>query len=183
MPPERTSGQPLSWSTKTNHSLSKRFVQFTLPAADLAVSVELKSMLVVDPKLAVLFTMRHHRGFYNINNSDHTEGDRLVSCMLVKNVFKVETLRTFESGATPSCLWSPRARRTLWRLMGGVCHSFLKRCKSLNTGPVSLLSLWTTVHDEQRSFSQFGLCQLVMLSLSLVLSASPVLIFHLDRVT
>lgn len=83
---------------QTNHSLSKRFLQFTLPAADLALSA---ALMVVDPKLAALFTIRHHSGFYNLNNSDHTEGDRLVSCALVKNVFKVETLRTFESGATP----------------------------------------------------------------------------------
>lgn len=89
---------------KQTTQVSKRFVQFTSSAADLAVSAELQSMLVVDLKLAVLFTIRHHRGLYNINNSDHTEGDRLVSCVLVKNVFKGETLTTFESGATPSHL-------------------------------------------------------------------------------
>lgn len=60
----------------------------------------------------------------------------------------------------------------------GVCHSFLKTCKSLNTGPVSLLSLQTL----QLAPFMKSIGQLVMHSLSLVLSASPLLIFHLDRV-
>lgn len=61
--------------------------------------------------------------------------------------------------------------------MGEVCHSCLKICKSLNTGPVSLLSLETL--QLARFMKSMG--RLVTLSLSLVLSASALLISHLDR--
>lgn len=56
---------------KLKNKLSKRFAHFSLPAADLAVSAELQSMLVVDPKLAVLFIM----GPFIKSKTDHTEGD------------------------------------------------------------------------------------------------------------
>lgn len=144
--------------------------------ADLAVSAKLQSIRVSDPKLAVLFTITYYRGLFNLNISGHTEGDRLVSCVVVKNAFKVGTLRTFESGATPRHLWSPTEGRQ-GDCLGEVCHSCLKICKSLNTGPVSLLSLETL--QLARFMKSMG--RLVTLSLSLVLSASALLISHLDR--
>lgn len=54
-----------------------------------------------DLKAVVLLDSSFHMVRYNADVSDNTEGDRLVSCALVKNAFKVETLKTFASGATP----------------------------------------------------------------------------------
>lgn len=53
------------------------------------------------------------RGFYDINNSDHTEGNRLVSCVLVKNAFKVETPTTFERGP-PQAIFDLPEKRGRW---------------------------------------------------------------------
>lgn len=48
-------------------------------------------------------------GRHNADISGNTEGDRLVSCALVKNAFKVETPRTFsEWGHPESSLISTR---------------------------------------------------------------------------
>lgn len=55
-----------------------------------------------DLKSAVLLDSAFHMRHYNADISGNTEGDRLVSCTLVKNAFKVETQRTFGSGATLS---------------------------------------------------------------------------------
>lgn len=71
--------------------------------------------------------------FNNISNCDHTEGDRLVSCVLAKNTFKVATLKTQEGWSKLSHRWSRTKRTTPRRLFEVIHHSPIKTCKSLNT--------------------------------------------------
>lgn len=91
----------------------------------------------------------------------NTEEDRLVSYTLVKNPFKVETLRTFASRATLSPHWSS-PQRCQGNHLGEVCHFFLKICKSLYKGPASLWSIQTL----QPASLMRTIGQLVMLSVS-----------------
>lgn len=157
---------------KLKNKLSKRFAHFSLPAVDLAVSAELQSMLVVDPKLAVLFIM----GAF-IKSTVTTLKEMLCACQKCLQGWDPEDL--WEWGhPKPSLISSSEkdAEET-------VCHSFPKTCKSPDRGPVSLLSLETVqlaAREEQRSFLSGSISyarhEFALVSISR-------LILHLDSIT
>lgn len=138
-----------------------------------------KSMLVADPKLAVLFTIRHQRGFYTT-----------VTTLKEIDLFLVCACQKCFQGGGPECRWagghptpsliSQSEEDAEEAVLEETVILFFKNMQISKYRPSVIIMdpAANRVHKEQRS----SLCQFVLLSLSSVVSASP-LLFAQSKIT